>query len=360
MRTWIRPGCAVLLALMLVACGQEDAAAPPDQPAVLITTGLAEQQVVEDLEFSLGRLQSNVDPRIAAEVSGRVLSVAVEAGESVQRGQVVAQLDAADYRAAADGAAADVRRLEALVEQQQRQVERYRQLVQENFFSVNALDEVEAQLTALRAQLAAARSGVDRARNNLDRTAVRAPASGVIAERLVSPGDYIGAGNPLFHLSTDQMLRVVLPFPEVLSSRLAVGQTLRLRVPTAPGMPVELPITEIRPVIGAQNRAIEVLAEMRNPGGWRPGGSVNGEVVLSRREDAVVIPPLAVIRRPSGLVVYVVTDDQVQERLVKVGVETAEFVEIVEGLEAGEQVAVEGASYLTDGARVRIAQERGA
>ncbi|HET7687547.1 MAG TPA: efflux RND transporter periplasmic adaptor subunit [Candidatus Macondimonas sp.] len=317
------------------------------------------QQLVEDTEASLGRLQSNVDPKIAAEVPGRVLSVAVEAGETVTQGQVLARLDEQDYRLAVERAGAEVRRLEALIAQQQRQVERYQQLVKENFFSANALDEIVTQLAGTREQLAAARTQLAQARKNLDRTAVKAPAAGVIAQRLVSPGDYAGAGNPLFQLSTDQTLRVVLPFPESLGNRLEVGQTLRIHAPMAPEERVEVPITEIRPVIGAQNRAIEVLAEIRNPGGWRAGGSVTGEVVLVRRENAVVVPPLALIRRPAGTVVYVITDDQAIERPVTAGVRSADFVEILDGLKGGETIAVEGASYLSDGAKVRQAQERG-
>ncbi len=163
----------------------------------------------------------------------------------------------------------------------------------------------------------------------------------------------------MFQLSTDQTLRVVLPFPESLGNRLEVGQTLRIHAPMAPEERVEVPITEIRPVIGAQNRAIEVLAEIRNPGGWRAGGSVTGEVVLVRRENAVVVPPLALIRRPAGTVVYVITDDQAIERPVTAGVRSADFVEILDGLKGGETIAVEGASYLSDGAKVRQAQERG-
>ena len=363
MKTGLRYGWTLLLAaLLLTGCSGEQAETPPERAAVLVTTATVETRAVEEIERSLGRLESDVDPRVAAEVSGRVLSIAVQAGQTVSQGEVLARLDAADYRLAVERASADLNRLEVLAEQQQRQVDRYRALVEENFFSVNALDEVETQLAATRAQIIAARSGLAQARNNLDRTLVRAPAAGVIAQRLVSVGDYIGAGNPLFDLNTDQTLRVVLPFPEVLGSRLAVGQTLRLSAPTAPEIRLEAPITEIRPVIGPQNRAIEVLAEVRNPGGWRAGGSVTGEVVLARREGAMVIPPLALVRRPSGSVVYVIAGEEAKERAVELGVRTAEFIEIVEGLEAGEAVAVEGSYYLSNGAKVRQAQgqEQGA
>jgi len=361
MKTELRYGWTLLLAaILLTGCGTENTEAPPERPPVLITTAKVEARAVEEVERSLGRLESDVDPRLAAEVSGRVLTIAAQAGQTVSQGEVLARLDAVDYRLAVERAGADLDRLEVLAEQQQRQVDRYRTLVKENFFSVNALDEVETQLAATRAQMIAARSGLAQARNNLDRTLVRAPAAGVIAQRLVSVGDYVGAGSPLFVLNTDQALRVVLPYPEGLGSRLAVGQTLRLSAPTAPEVRLEAPITEIRPVIGTQNRAIEVLAEVRNPGGWRAGGSVNGEVVLKRRDGAMVIPPLALVRRPAGSVVYVIVGDEARARPVETGVRAAEFIEVLKGLEVGETVAVEGSAYLSDGAKVRQAQEPGA
>lgn len=361
MKTGLRYGWTLLLAaILLTGCGAENTEAPPERPPVLITTAKVEARAVEEVERSLGRLESDVDPRVAAEVSGRVLTIAAQAGQTVSQGEVLARLDAVDYRLAVERAGADLNRLEVLAEQQQRQVDRYRTLVKENFFSVNALDEVETQLAATRAQMLAARSGLAQARNNLDRTLVRAPAAGVIAQRLVSVGDYVGAGSPLFVLNTDQALRVVLPYPEGLGSRLAVGQTLRLSAPTAPEVRLEAPITEIRPVIGTQNRAIEVLAEVRNPGGWRAGGSVNGEVVLKRRDGAMVIPPLALVRRPAGSVVYVIVGDEAKARAVETGVRAADFIEVLKGLEVGETVAVEGSAYLSDGAKVRQAQEQGA
>ena len=98
---------------------------------------------------------------------------------------------------------------------------------------------------------------------------------------------------------------------------------------------------------------VEVIVEVENPGGWRPGASVDGEVVLEVRRS-VVVPPLAVVRRPSGVVVYELVDGVAQERVVRLGVQRADFIEVLEGLEAGATVAVDGASYLTDGAPVRM------
>lgn len=349
-------GLAAALFVVLGGCGGEapEEATDAAPRTTLVTATKAQARQVEVVERSLGQIISKVDPMIAAEVAGRVEQVLVQVGDEVAADEVLARIDAEDYRLNLDQVRADIARLEALRQQQQRLVERYRKLVADKFFSESALDEAETQLRATQQQLRAAQAQLRQAERNVGRTDVRSPAAGRIDARLISSGDYVGVGTPLFQLSTSDMLQVVFPFPESLSGRLDRGQIVRMVVPSAPqAAPVEAPITELRPAIGVQSRAVEVIVEVENPGGWRPGASVDGEVVLEVRRS-VVVPPLAVVRRPSGVVVYELVDGVAQERVVRLGVQRADFIEVLEGLEAGATVAVDGASYLTDGAPVRM------
>lgn len=349
-------GLAAALLVVLAGCGGEapEEAADSAPRTTLVTATEAQSRQVEVIERSLGQIISKVDPMISAEVAGRVEQVLVEVGDEVASGEVLARIDAEDYQLNLDQVRADIARLEALRQQQQRLVERYRKLVADKFFSESALDEAEAQLRGTQQQLLAARAQLGQAQRNVGRTEVRSPAAGRIDARLISSGDYVGIGTPLFQLSTSEMLQVVFPFPESLSGRLERGQPVRMRVPSAPqAEPVEAPITQLRPAIGVEGRAVEVIVDIENPGGWRPGASVDGEVVLEVRRS-VVVPPVAIVRRPSGVVAYEIVDGVAQERVVRLGVQRADFVEVLEGLEAGATVAVEGASYLTDGAPVRL------
>ena len=133
---------------------------------------------------------------------------------------------------------------------------------------------------------------------------------------------------------------------------------VRLESATAVGTRLEVAVTEIRPTIGNFNHAVDVIVDMPNPGNWRPGGTINGELVMNRIENAVLIPETSVVLRPQGHVVYVLNDEMnsVEERLVETGVLSKDLLEIYSGLSAGDKVVVDGAGFLTGGAVVSVQQ----
>ena len=170
-----------------------------------------------------------------------------------------------------------------------------------------------------------------------------------------NPGDFVKVGDPLFRITTTNRLRARLPLPETLASKLSVGQRVELYSPLAPDTRVTSAISEIRPTVGVRNRAIDVFAIVANPGGWQPGGSVNGSIVITRRAAALLVPEAAVVPRPAGDVVYVVEDGVARQRTVTTGIFRDGLVEIRSGLSATDLVIATGASFLTDGAPVAIA-----
>jgi hypothetical protein len=99
---------------------------------------------------------------------------------------------------------------------------------------------------------------------------------------------------------------------------------------------------------------VEVIAEVRNPAGWRPAGSVRGEVMLEIHRNMPVVPEQAIVLRPAGAVVYSISDDVAHAHPVKTGIQREGIVEILEGVEPGWTVAVDGAALLSDGARVSV------
>lgn len=348
----------VLLVLALASCGQQEQAAVRP-PGILVTTARVDTAPVETLERSVGQVESLVEPVVAAEVAGRVLTVNVEVGDTVRAGQPLVVLDSEDYRLRRGAAQAEIGRLEALIAQQERLVARYETLAESDFFARNALDDAQAQLEALRSQRAAARTRLAEAKRNLARGRVLAPIGGAVSARMVNVGDYVAVGAPIVRLSTNRLLRVTLPYPESLADVLRPGLPVRLRSPTVPDTVVEATVSEIRPTVGVSNRALLVLVDLPNPGGWKPGASVDGEVILDRRPQALTVPETAVVLRPAGPTVYVIEGDKARAAVVRPGVHRDGRVEILSGLEAGAQVAVDGAGFLSDGAAVRV-QEDGA
>jgi RND family efflux transporter MFP subunit len=336
------------LALLAAAAG---VAGPRPIP---VTVAVAEVEVIERWEPSVGELEALTMPTVAAEVSGRVVAVEAEVGDQVEAGEVLARIDEEDYRLSAAAAEAEVQRLEALVRARRLRVERLRSLVRGKSASQSDLDDAQAELDALRAQLTAARVKRQKAARDLRRTRVASPVSGRVDERMVSVGDYVKLGAPLFVVTRVDRLRARLPYPESLGAVLRRGLPVRLESPMAPGRVVDARVSELRPRILPGNRAIEVLVDVPNPGGWEPGASVTGRVRVLRRENAVVVPEHAVIRRPAGEVVYALEDGVARQRVVRVGLRLPGRVEIRSGLRPGTRIAADGAGFLTDGAPVEI------
>ncbi len=146
---------------------------------------------------------------------------------------------------------------------------------------------------------------------------------------------------------------VRLPFPEHVAERLRIGQRVTLSSFLEPERRVHGRIVEIRPALNITTLTREVIVAVHAPG-WRPSGSIHGEVVLGVRRNTLVVPEQAVVLRPSGTVVYVVEDGVVRERAVKTGMVREGVIEIVAGLEPGDTVVVDGAALLSDNARIKV------
>ncbi|BCX82507.1 membrane fusion protein, multidrug efflux system [Methylomarinovum caldicuralii] len=340
--------------VLLAGCGQQKPAESPPETAIAVTVTPAAQADLEIWEESVGTLEAVNAPRLAAEVAGRIVATRVEVGDRVTPGQTLACIDPGDYRLARDLARADITRLQALLKEARLKVQRLRRLVARKSASQSTLDEAEARLGALLGQLQAARVRLQQAERDLGKTVIVSPVNGRVDARHVSVGDYVKPGSPLFDLTGLTRLRARLPYPESLAGRLRPGLPVRLSTPAAPGQAVEAVVTDLRPRIDPGSRAVEILVDFANPGDWRPGASVTGMLQVARHENAVTVPEAAVVVRPAGKVVYVIEDDRARQRVVRTGLVREGRVEILDGLAAGEPVAVDGAGFLTDGAVVEV------
>lgn len=346
----------LLIALAGISACERKADERKGPPPALISVAEAKVTRLEITEETLGSLEAVVDPQIGAEVAGRVVQVLARAGDKVKKGQLLALLDPTDLTIQTRSDAAELRRLEALLAQQERLVERQKNLVRRGFISQNAVDDTTAQRDALRAQLAVARAKADAGDSNLRKTRVLAPVDGAIEVQIVAPGDYVKIGDPLFRLVSNTRLRVHLPFPETAAARMKRGLRVRITSPQAPGYIVDGVIEDIRPTVTQTSRALDVIARFSNEGGLLSGGTVNAAVLVETKERAVVVPEQSVVLRPAGKVVYLVSDGKARQQLVETGAKRDGVVEILNGLTGGETVALDGAGFLSDNAAVSIQQ----
>lgn len=355
---------ALVALLGLAACDSGPPAAKAEAkksgpPPTLITTTTVSLRAIEVAEETVGYLENVQDPRVAAEVAGKVVRVLAQQGQTVKQGQLLAEIDSQDWLIQGRTDDAEIARLEALVAQQDRFVERQQRLREQGFISQNAVDDVVSQRAALREQLVAARSKAESGRNSLRKTRVVSPIVGRVQEQIVAEGDFVKVGDALFALVGTQSLIAHLPFPESAASRLKVGLPVRITSPLAPNRVIESRITEIRPVVTTTSRALDVIVKFDTDGTLRGGGTVNAVVITGARPSVVMVPEQSVVLRPAGKVVYVVNEGRVKQSIVETGYKTDGMVEILKGLNGGEQIAVDGAGFLTDNAPVTLPRPAG-
>jgi RND family efflux transporter MFP subunit len=346
---------AALLALQLAGCERKAQEPKASGPAPTnVTLAAAQVRDIDVREETVGTVEGVINPMINAEVAGVVTQVIGRAGAAVKAGDTLAIIDPTDLRLQREVSQAEVARLEAELAKQTRVVERTQQLVKQRFVSEAALDDALSLQKSLREQLEGARASKSLIDRSIGKTRVRAPIDGRIDRPIVSPGEYVKLGDPLFQLVSSRVLNVYLPFPESSGGRLKPGQPVRLTTPAAPDQPIEAQLAEIKPVVGDVNRAVNVIVRLKGFDAWSPGSTVNGSVLVEVRKGVVTVPEISVILRPAGKVVYVVKDGQALQRVVATGVKQGGVIEIVSGVSAGEQVVVDGAGFLTDQAPVRV------
>jgi RND family efflux transporter MFP subunit len=352
----------VLAVAGLSACGKEQAAAEAGEgarSAVAVTVAESRRQEVRVELHSVGRLISRNTPTLAAEIDGRVVEVLADEGEAVVAGDDLIHIDTTALELARQEAQAGIQQLAVSIANEERRVGRYRDLQTRDVMPQERLDDAEAQLAVFRASMAAAEARLAIVEDRLNKARLVAPVSGVVERRFVSVGDFVKVGSPLLSLTDTRALRAELPFSETVGAQLRQGQKLHLRSALAPDLQVEAQVDEIRPQLGPMSRALLVIANVDNPGPWRPEATVDGVAVVQSRPDAVVVPVLSVVKRPAGDVVYLLVEGEqpsARQQLVKVGARQDGWIEILSGLDAGAKVIAEGAHYLSDGAPVNVTE----
>jgi RND family efflux transporter MFP subunit len=341
----------ILLSLMLAGAGSSRA--NPGNQATPVTSAAVTRDTVIITEEAMGWIEAKVNPTVAAEVSGRIEKIFVDTGQVVKTGSPLLTIDSEQQKLEKEGLQSDISRLQALIKNQERTVKRYQSLLEKESISQERFDNAKVKLITLKQQLEGARSRLADNRRRLGNTSVFAPVGGWIEKRFVSKGDFVRPGTPLFLMVTDHLLRIVLPFPESVGSRLATGQEVKLTSPLSHDRIIEAHINQIRPAVNIHSRALEVIIYLDNPGAWRPGGTVNGTVIIDRHENGMLVPTRAVVRRPAGEVVYEIKDGKALQHKVTTGQRQGGLIEILDGLSGDEKIVVDGAGFLSNGAAVR-------
>ena len=348
-----------LLSIMLLACGSESAdkakkeSNKNGQKPTLVTITTVKKQPIEITEESVGSLEGLNNPTVSAEVAARVVTIHVNTGQAVKQGQLLATLDATDFSMQRNEAQAEVARIEALLSNQAKTVDRNLALVNKKFISQNVVDNDLAQQNVLKEQLAGAKARISSINHGSSKTKIYAPSSGKIEKKIVDDGEFVREGDPIVQIVSSQRLRAHLPFPEHVGATLKPGLKVRLNTPTSEKT-VEAIIHELKPMITEGSRTVDVIADIVDAPGWQAGASVTGSVVLGTQPAAMMVPEQSLVLRPAGDVVYVMRDNKAYQAIVKTGMRQNGLVEITDGITENDVIVVDGAGFLTDKALVKL------
>jgi RND family efflux transporter MFP subunit len=315
------------------------------------------------LAFKAGGYVADVLQRRDAEGHAR----AVQPGDAVARGAVLARIREADYRERLDQANAARAELDAAHTKVRSDLDRARFLFAAEALTRPDLDAAQAAYDANLARLASSQAQIEMARNTLRDTALVAPRSGVILDRKIEVGSLVSGGSVGFVIADISAVKALFGVPDALVPHLRIGQPLAITIDAFRGRTFGGRVTALAPAADPQSRVFDVELTIQNPElQLRPGMIGAVEVApetggAERNSEAPAVPLAAIVRSPRDSQAYAVfavinsgDEATVRSRVVTLGEVQGNFVTITSGLKQGERVVTMGAALLSDGETVRV------
>ena len=347
-----------ILAFTLASCSKKPEAAPAAAasksaaPVKGASVTVTERKVPRFLRVT-GQLAGCSDAVIAADATGKVLEATVERGALVQAGDVLVKLDERQARLALAEAEAALAQAQTGLSLAKNERERNAPLAEKKAIADADFQKLVTDTTGRESGVAAAVARRDMAQKAVSDAVIRAPFSGVVAERMVEAGEYVRPDSPVARVVDLSTLRLVLSVPETEVGALAAGQAVEFTTPVHPGRTFSGTLKFLGAAMREASRDLLVEAEVDNKdGALRPGFSADARIRL-REEMALTVPVEALRVEGSRRKLFIIEGgNTLSERLVEVGDSREGVVEIRRGAAAGDAVlskpgpdAVDGATY---------------
>lgn len=315
--------------------GKEERPGGPAVPVKVMEVSQSEQRGVKEV---VGSVASRVRAKIEARTPGRIEKLPVRLGELVKEGDILAEIDAREARARVDQAAANL-------EQAQADLKRFTIL-----FEQQAL--TRADFDAAQSRFKVAQGALREVESSLSYATVQAPFTGVVVRKLAEVGDLAAPGKPLLELEDPQSFRFIAEVPEALAGAMERGATMAVLL-EAGKTELSGKVVEVAPGTDPVSRTLRVELELPGHQGVRSG--MFGRLLIpGRGQRALLVPSNAVLTRGQLETVFVAKTNTAQLRLVKTGRRTSTQVEILGGLDPGEQIILQPPASLRDGMKISI------
>ncbi len=353
---------SILLVLFLSSCRKEEKTVqkPAIRPIRTVVVGAPDAD--RERSFS-GIARASVETKLSFRVGGEIERLPVVIGRKVKKGDLVATLDATDFKLALNQAKAGLALAEAQLNRAKADYERDRQLYEAEDISRSQLDRSIASWRSSKAQVDSAGESVNLARRKLSYTTLRAPMGGSIASVPVEAHQTVGAGRTVATLTSGGEMEIEVGIPESLITRIAVGDPATVVFDAIAGKTLEARVKEVG--VQASDAAVYPVTLRINERNDRLRPGMVGEITLNFTADEayITIPLVAVVTNPGGkrfVWIYGKEKGTVSKREITVGKLTSRGLQVEAGLTAGEIIAVRGVHRLSENMKVRLLDRDGA
>ncbi len=334
---------------------------PEPEPEELIraikTIAVTERAGGTTRSFS-GTVQAAKTSDLSFEVGGNLATLLVEAGDAVQRGDVLASLNRDRFELSVEAAEANVARAAAADEEQRNELSRQERLYAKDFVSEAALQSAKSGAEKANNELKYAHSELNLALRDLEKTELRAPYDGVISERKREPYEEVAHGQPVYAIYASEAMEVQVNVPETTVKALALGMPATITLPSAEEV-LEGEISEIGTATQSGNTYPIKVALSGGGEGLLPGMTASVAISLDLGgTDGFLVPLSAIVpgeRKGEGFTFRYDEASSTLERVALTGVGVRDdMVVITDGISAGDVIAVAGVSFLRDGQKVKL------
>lgn len=342
-------GIGLLVALIITTKGMQfaamgEAAEEKVMPPFSVSTYEATEQVWPNELQAVGSIEPVQGVLLEAEAAGIVDAINFFNGEKVKEGDLLIQLDVDVEKAQLKAAKANAR----LAESEYARAKRLRE-------SGNV---PESDLDRAIADLDRANADVENIQAVIDRKTIRAPFSGTLGIRHINMGQYVPMGAELVSLQAYEKVYVNFTLPQQALAKVDSGMPVILKSDAYPDRTFEGVITALSPQVDPVTRTIELQGTLDNPdGALRAGLFVEVAVLLPETDKVIAVPATAIVYAPYGNSIFLVKDGEESElqavqRFIRTGRSLGDFIQIIDGIEAGDEVVSAGTFKLFNGANV--------
>ena len=306
------------------------------QPPVMVDVIIAGYQPLNNVVEANGSVVANETTELRPEVSGRLTYLNIPEGRSVSRGTVLAKINDADLQA-------QLTKLRAQLSLAQKTEERLRKLLEVEGINRADYDVAVNQVSTIRADIGVVQAGISR-------TVVRAPFSGTIGLRKVSPGAYVTPQTVLATIQQVNRSKIDFTLPEAYAATVTKGKAVTIEVN---GEKRRATVLAIEPQLNTSTRNLLVRATVDN-GTISPGSFVKVFIDAGSRANTILVPSSSIIPDAKSKKVIVAKNGKGVMTTIETGLRTTGGVEVLSGLNVGDSVVVTGVLYVRPTSTLKV------